>query len=65
MSTGIDGGTEGRQPPDLETALPSVMERVRELPGWFPWAVLAGTAVLVGAGTLALGGTIGLSLIHI
>ena len=63
MSIGIEH--EGRQPPDLESSLPSVTERVRELPGWFPWAVLAGTAVLVGAGTLALGGTIGLAVVAV
>jgi phosphate transport system permease protein len=36
---------------------------VRELPTWFPWTALAGTAVVVGGGTLVLGGSVGLAVV--
>ena len=56
MSTGTEPETEREaQERALEAALPSVGKRVRELPSWAPWAILGGTAVVVGGGLLLAG----------
>ncbi|HEX3205786.1 MAG TPA: phosphate ABC transporter permease PstA, partial [Propionibacteriaceae bacterium] len=59
MSTGTEPETPQQQREAeeraLEAALPSVDKRVRELPSWSPWAILGGTAVVVGGGLLLAG----------
>ena len=49
----------------LATLLPPVATRVGELPTWSPWAILAGTAVVVGGGALALGASVGLAVVAV
>ncbi len=70
MSAGIEPETreapdavEARSAEELQAALPSAATRVRELPGWAPWAILGATAVVVIGATLALGGSIALAVV--
>jgi phosphate transport system permease protein len=64
MSAGIEPETrEVVEAPDLEAALPSVSNRVRELPSWTPWAVLVASAVVVGGLVLALGGGLAFAVV--
>jgi phosphate transport system permease protein len=64
MSTGIERETQ-RGEPVLETAGPPTTRPVRELPTWSPWAILAGTAVVVGGGALAVGASVGLAVVAV
>ena len=70
MSAGIEPETrtaptpeEARTAEELQAALAPAAEKVRELPGWAPWGILAATAVVVGGATLALSGSIALAVV--
>lgn len=64
MSTGTERETQtDQQRGDLAAPLPSAGTRVRELPGWTTWAILAGAVVVVGGATLALGGGVGVAVV--
>jgi phosphate transport system permease protein len=66
MSTGTERGTEGRlDTTELQVGLPSPATRTRDLPGWAPWAILAGVVVVVGGGALALGAGVGLAVVAV
>ena len=62
MSTGTERTTQ-QTDPELGAPLPSVAKPAGELPGWSPWAILAGTAVVVGGATVLLGGSIALAVV--
>jgi phosphate transport system permease protein len=65
MSTGTEPETPPQQKMaearELEASLPSVATQVREFPSWAPWAILGGTAVVVGGGLLLSGRGVGLA----
>ena len=65
MSTGTEPETQSRTEDlrTLEKGMPSVATRVRELPSWAPWALLAAVVVVVGGGSLALGAGVGLAVV--
>jgi phosphate transport system permease protein len=60
MSTGL--GDRPMTDTEVTAGLPSITTRVRQVPGWAPWAVLGATAVVVGGGTLLVGRGIGLAV---
>jgi phosphate transport system permease protein len=60
MSTGVEPETQERA---LDAVLPSISRRVRELPTWSPWAILAGCLVVVGGVSLALGASLVLAVV--
>jgi len=61
MSTGTE---ETRTAAEAEAiaALPSAARRQARLPEWAPWAILGGSAVVVGGGALMFGRGIGLAV---
>jgi phosphate transport system permease protein len=65
MSTGTEPETPQQQKMarerEFEASLPSVATQVREFPSWAPWAILGGTAVVVGGGLLLSGRGVGLA----
>jgi phosphate transport system permease protein len=66
MSTGTEPETPQQQKvaeKSPEASLPSAATRVRELPSWTPWAILAGTVVVIGGGLLIAGRGIGLAVV--
>jgi phosphate transport system permease protein len=62
MSTELEREAQQR---DLGAPLPSVAQRVGELPKGAPWAILAATVVVVGGGTVLLGHGIGLAVVAV
>jgi phosphate transport system permease protein len=64
MSTELERETQQRDR-DLAAPLPSVAQRVGELPASAPWAILGATAVLIGGGLLLLGRGIGLAVVAV
>src|SRR6478609_5382294 len=65
MTTGTEPEAQQKREAEeraFEASLPSVTDRVRELPSWAPWAILGGTAVVVGGGLLLAGRGVALAV---
>jgi phosphate transport system permease protein len=67
MSTGTErkAQREAEERTRAAGATPSGTRPVRELPTWFAWGVLAGTAVVVGGGALLVGASVGLAVVFV